>query len=457
MRRRALYNFITDLMYSLSGWFTFDEIKRVAEATGYLYYTFDGDFKAYGYIKTEYLPESFKNCDGSTSFQYNILQNRELSEIFQKKGIRSTKWGKLLNTFIENCDQATIDNFMTLLNAHNNDESSNTFRILDDVQGAYDNSSISSCMTVEDLVQIYKKIGVKYLQQLDPSGCEISRSLIWPNVRKLSSEDDDKFEMIQLCDRIYSRSLVAYTSHVKHVIGLGYHVRYRQNCEDYRKIWTPDQAFQNDLRGETLLEFKLSDSGIDLDDLKGIPWPYLDTFKFWNEKDQTFRNYSHDVFKSYECRNTNGESPYWEPEEEYECADCGAECDREDMVNIDGDLYCSDCYNPCDVCGENFRNVDLHEVRVRGMDHICDSCLERSDRYVSIPSAGYVIDRDNAVFCDDIEQWVQDTDDYAYCVSDERCYRNYDHLVLFEYDYYLPDCPKLKELQEKALECEVSA
>lgn len=454
-----LYSFIADLIPSLAGWFRFDEIKRVAEETGYLYYAFDGDFKAYGYIKTDYLPETWKNFEDSSSLEYNIFQNSDLTDIFQKKGIRSTKWGKLLNTFVKDCDQSTIDNFIILLNTQNDDGSSNTFKILDDVQDAYDNSSISSCMVGEDedLVQIYRKIGVKYLQQLDSNGIEISRSLLWPNIRKLDSEDDDKFEMIQLCDRIYSKSLGAYTSHVKHVIGLGYHVRYRQNCEDYKKIWTPDQAFQNDLRGETLLEFKLSDSGIDLDDLKGIPWPYLDTFRFWNEKDQTFRNYYHDVFTSYECRNTNGESPYWSPKKTEECADCGAECDRDDMVNIDGDLYCSDCYSVCDVCGEHFRNDDLHDIRVRAMNYICDGCLDSSDRYVLIPSAGYVIEMDRAVFCDDIEQWVQDTDDWAFCVSDERYYRNYGHLVLFEDEYYLPDCPKLLELQEKALECEVSA
>lgn len=454
--RISLYNFMHTIKFSAEP-FTWSSIKKVFEETGLIYYSFKDDFKSYGYINIKYLPDSLKDCSSSSSFEHNILENSELSEIFQKKGIRSNKWGKLLNTFIEDCPQSAIDHFMTLLNVQNNDSSENSFRILEDVQDAYNNSSISSCMTDEDidLVQIYKKIGVKYLQQLDSNGNEVSRSLLWPNVRKLSSDDDDKFDMIQLCDRIYSQSIGAYTNHVKYAIGLGYHVRHRQNCEDYSKIWQPGEEFKTDNRGYTFLEFKLSDSNIDLDDLKGIPWPYLDTFRFWNEKDQTFRNYIDDNFKYYECRNTDGESPYWSSKEE--CSDCGSECDPDDMSRIDGDLYCPDCYNVCDVCGEAYRNNDLHEVRSSGIDHICNSCLDRSDTYVLIPSDWCVIDRDNAVYCSDVEEWFREGADHAYCVSDDRYYRNYDHLVLFENEFYLPDCPKLKELQAEALECEVTA
>lgn len=454
--RISLLNFMEKLGFNQSKSFDWADIKKVLNETGILYYAFQGDLQSYGYIDIKHLPEVLEQVKGSYELDQKILANPELWEIFEKKGVRSKKWGKLLNIFIGYCPQSTIDHFMVLLQVQNNDPEGIVFKILDDVQDAYNSSNLSSCMTDQDLdlVQLYKILGVQYLQQLDTDGNEISRSLLWPNVRKLSSDaDDDKFEMVKLCDRIYSKSIQAYASHVKHVNGLGYHVRYLQNHDGYSQIWAPGEGFKY-ANGETLLEFKLSDSGIALDDLKGIPWPYLDTFRFWMEKDQTFRNYTHASFYWHRCDTTNGESPYCAPKEE--CAECGAECDPENMSNIDGYLYCTDCYNVCDVCGEAYRHNDLHEVRVKGLDHICARCLDRSDKYVRVEPTGHVINRDDAVYCDDVGAWFRYTDDWAYCVSDDSRYRSYDHLVLFEYEYYLPDCPKLKELQEKARECEVS-
>ena len=56
------------------------------------------------------------------------------------------------------------------------------------------------------------------------------------------------------------------------------------------------------------------------------------------------------------------------------CACCGAEVEDWEEVEIDGEIYCSDCAEPCEYCGEYHLREDLTEVSDGRL--ICESCLE---------------------------------------------------------------------------------
>lgn len=92
------------------------------------------------------------------------------------------------------------------------------------------------------------------------------------------------------------------------------------------------------------------------------------------------------------------------------CANCGSSCDDEDDLHyIDGEYYCEDCCNYCELCERWHRG---EETNVTDIGWVCRSCREEYCRY-----------------CDECDRWFHE-DDMRYIESNEmhvcdRCYDRY--------------------------------
>lgn len=79
-----------------------------------------------------------------------------------------------------------------------------------------------------------------------------------------------------------------------------------------------------------------------------------------------------------------------EEEEVFVCESCGYKTsDIDELVCIDGNLYCDDCYETCDDCGDDV----LETYETASGSHICNSC--RSDSYVRCENCGELIHQDD--------------------------------------------------------------
>lgn len=82
------------------------------------------------------------------------------------------------------------------------------------------------------------------------------------------------------------------------------------------------------------------------------------------------------------CGNTlielDGESGLvcLECEEVYRCVECGGRYDGDDLIDVNGHLYCSDCYHhyieECPICGDEHRTYDMVALTIaQSKDEIC--------------------------------------------------------------------------------------
>lgn len=76
-----------------------------------------------------------------------------------------------------------------------------------------------------------------------------------------------------------------------------------------------------------------------------------------------------------------------------QCHGCGCEIDPDDAIAVEWDLYCSDCVERCDDCGEYFLPNQLMEI---GGYTYCESCAENNS--IMCENCGQV------VHCDDAQQ-----------------------------------------------------
>lgn len=95
------------------------------------------------------------------------------------------------------------------------------------------------------------------------------------------------------------------------------------------------------------------------------------------------------------------------------CAKCGDTHNADDMTFVDGDYYCSDCFENtfviCSVCDGILRTRG-GEYYTHHDEIVCDSCYNRGD-YISCERCGDVMTRDESI--------AVDTDGYTdyYCVD----------------------------------------
>lgn len=435
--RIPLHEFFENLGYPVS----WKKALDIYEETGIYYYALSGS-DSYGYITKEKLQhESFCGSDPSKSSLTQAKWLYNYSDELQKFGVKTNKWGKLLRIYFgeDIATQEFIDNFIIKLKG-SLDPSPNkdNFVILTDIVGAYRNTPINSCMSNDDSykVQLYTKLGAKYLKQINSDGIEVSRSLLWDSVEVLD-EDENPIEdkVIKLCDRIYSKNTEAYTQHVLYAASLGYHVRICQNYDDKTLITSSDNPLDKSNADKLSLRISLHSLGLTESDIDDIPWPYMDTFTFYSKSREAFYNENY-RFCCFEASNTDGSS-YYKPGK-YECPHCHRDFDPEDGYSLGYELYCSDCVSICDDCNEPYLEHD--GTRVHGNRHVtwvCPCCIENGD-YARARDDNYrYYHIDDLTYCEDISEYVRE--DYKYCESDDNYYYNWEDLIEIDDKYYLDD------------------
>ena len=104
------------------------------------------------------------------------------------------------------------------------------------------------------------------------------------------------------------------------------------------------------------------------------------------------------------------------------CSDCGRVLDEDDVIEIDGEVYCRSCVHYCEYCDEYHRESETY---VDGYGWVCDSCLERNFYYCDICDR-YVREEDTV--------WIECENRYI-C---ESCCSNY-YTYCEDCGNYFPD------------------
>ena len=108
-----------------------------------------------------------------------------------------------------------------------------------------------------------------------------------------------------------------------------------------------------------------------------------------------------------------------------ECYECGSECDAEDMVEIDGNYYCTSCAFYCEYHGE----WEVGEYTyIRGYGHVCDFALDVGG-FSECKQCGDYFYNDDGIFAYDGTPFCCDecaeAEDYVIC-NDDGEYRSVD-------------------------------
>lgn len=110
------------------------------------------------------------------------------------------------------------------------------------------------------------------------------------------------------------------------------------------------------------------------------------------------------------------------------CADCGRLLDPEDVIEVDGEIYCRDCVSWCECCDEYHRQASTY---IPGYGDVCEDCRDRNffyceccDRYVREEDTVW-IECENRHVCDDCC-----SEYYTYC---EDCGEYYPDEDMHEY------------------------
>lgn len=120
------------------------------------------------------------------------------------------------------------------------------------------------------------------------------------------------------------------------------------------------------------------------------------------------------------------------------CADCGCQLDEEDIIEIDGEIYCRDCCHWCERC-DQYVHEDTRYVN--GYGWVCESCLnnyfiycESCDEYVREEDAVWIECEDRYVcedccdryytYCEDCQEYYPDDEMHTYRDTQlcEDCY-----------------------------------
>ena len=145
-----------------------------------------------------------------------------------------------------------------------------------------------------------------------------------------------------------------------------------------------DTTYRND---EHITDFKpLVVSGLDYRDGE---IPYMDSIKGYRiENGKLTLVHTSNIYEGL-CESTNGQL-----EDGYQCCNCGEYVGEDDAYSMDGDYYCSDCYDElftyCEDCNNHYSNENF--TWIEGMNkYVCDECLTEYYR------------------CDDCGEWFTDT------------------------------------------------
>jgi len=127
---------------------------------------------------------------------------------------------------------------------------------------------------------------------------------------------------------------------------------------------------------------------------------------------------------------------------EYECACCGAVHDREDMYEIDGEWYCSDCCFYCEY-HEEYECGDSYYVHNYG--DVCENALYESGDFATCEYCGdhyYIGNGDDGIETED-GYWYCDSscaENAGYVLCDDDCwYRESETHYCEECDRTVPD------------------
>lgn len=127
---------------------------------------------------------------------------------------------------------------------------------------------------------------------------------------------------------------------------------------------------------------------------------------------------------------------------DFECAECGATTDIDDVVEKDGEKLCPECGTECPACGGNFDpddgyQLDDGETYCPDCVHTCDNCEHRttdSGEFHTITRRGYrrgtvTLCEECATQCDDCGDWYHPDDMCGTNASDnpvcESCSESY--------------------------------
>lgn len=110
------------------------------------------------------------------------------------------------------------------------------------------------------------------------------------------------------------------------------------------------------------------------------------------------------------------------------CVDCDQDLDRDDVIELDNQIYCYDCVDHCSRCDGAVLEDSLQTVYTREYSReYCSSCIENNTftcadcgDYHSDDLSQYYIQDTDTIVCDDCYQY----NGYFYCADCEEFYSN---------------------------------
>lgn len=99
--------------------------------------------------------------------------------------------------------------------------------------------------------------------------------------------------------------------------------------------------------------------------------------------------------------------------DEYICNSCGCQINRDDIIWIDGESYCSECVYYCDRCGEFY--VQETTAAAGPYDRVCDNCLDTHYRWCEDCETYYPLDCVVWIECDEKYVCENCVVNYFYC------------------------------------------
>ncbi len=148
-----------------------------------------------------------------------------------------------------------------------------------------------SCMWNREIGPFYELLGAKALIAMNGKGIYVGRAIFWPNVKR------ENGEVIQLLDRIYTRSPEMTSLFKAHAQEKGWHYKYKQNRSNLKDVVSPDEDVHSwVLTVEADEEFD-----------KEMYFPFLDTFQGGrdNQSITNVKNSDSDFVK-FDYASTNG-------------------------------------------------------------------------------------------------------------------------------------------------------
>ena len=268
-------------------------------------------------------------------------------------------------------------------------------------------SSFTSCMRNQNpcRFQIYDDLEFTGIAYLVEDGELIGRALIHDKVFNGSEG-----ETVKVMDRVYYNNSDTLQTFIAWAQKNGYWYKTEQ-AASHNVFCAPD----NTIVDEPSLFIEcgdLTDRGYD-------EVPYIDTFSYYDKRQEVLHNDCGDFNISTTFRETEGfddEELVVQGNNRAVCCCCGERMDEDDASYHDDSIYCDDCFNErfssCYHCGDTTDKDDLTQVHSKYGDteRVCEHCLDN-----------------HYVYCSDCEEYYHESrceciDDEWYC---EDCAENH--------------------------------